>query len=653
MNLTTRIASAWRALTGQRGDPYAATYGHGSGGGFAGASISRLTASLSAWSASINADLDGSLVILRARARALAANSEFGKRFLGLVESNVVGRCHPKLQVRVMRPAGGNKPPGLSKSINDAVETHWQRWGRTADITGRHRDLSALLRTAVKGVARDGEALIRKVRDRKLPYGMALQLLEADRLDETYNLTLDNGHTVRQGVEMDSRGLAVAYYLKTRHPGENYAVTANTLERVPAGDLIHLFLPERAEQVRGVTWMHAVVIRASVIQRFEEAAVLAAEVGASKIAAISRSEDAGDATLTMADGTHDGTRGGIPQMKVEAGEMFELPPGYTLSSWNPEYPHANFESFLKACLRGVAAGLGVAAHNLTGDMTDVNYSSARIAELAEREVWMTLQEWLVGSAVQPIFEEWLATGLLLNQITFINDNAPLNADRYDQIRYASRFQGRRWEWVDPAKDANANATLLANQLTSRTRIAAEQGIEFDDILDELAQEADAIKAAGLTPEPATPAPEPTPAPVRADVALASAIDALGRAATREPVQTPAPVAPVHVSVALDAEHLREAAQGIHATLAAQGAELAAQIREDIQAMPIVIPAPVVNVAAPNVTVENRVEPTPVTLEASLPAPEIVVSLPARRQTVKVTKDEFGEITGSESIERDA
>jgi O-antigen chain-terminating methyltransferase len=46
-------------------------------------------------------------------------------------------------------------------------------------------------------------------------------------------------------------------------------------------------------------------------------------------------------------------------------------------------------------------------------------------------------------------------------------------------------------------------------------LAAEQGEEFDDILDELAQEAEAIKAAGLQPAPA-PAPAAAPKPAEAD-----------------------------------------------------------------------------------------------------------------------------------------
>lgn len=509
MKIVERLRAAWRGITGKRGDPYAATYGSGSGAasGFAGAQISRLTSSLANWSGSINADNDMALPILRSRARALAANNEHGKRFLSLVATNVVGRRNPKLQVRAMKDQRDpNKPTTLDKSANDTIEIHWERWGRTADLSGRHRSLYQLMRTIIKGVARDGEALVRIVRNRRLPYGMALQLLEADRLDDSINRRLDSGATVRQGVEIDATGRAVAYYVKTAHPGENYMTITAGVERVPAAEMLHLFLTERAEQVRGVTWFHAVILRGSIIHKFEESAVIAAHIGASKIAALERADDAPDAAAMMADGR---TSSGL-SMSVEAGEMFELPPGYKLNSWNPDYPHQNFESFLKACLRGLAAGFDVAAHNLTGDMTEVNYSSARIAELAERETWMALQDWFIESFCLPIYEEWLAGALLTGAVTFDISGKSLPADKLDKFRQASRFQGRRWSWVDPLKEADANEKQLNNKLTSRTRLAAEQGEEFDDILDELAQENAAIKAAGLQPPPAS-APKPPPA----------------------------------------------------------------------------------------------------------------------------------------------
>ena len=116
---------------------------------------------------------------------------------------------------------------------------------------------------------------------------------------------------------------------------------------------------------------------------------------------------------------------------------------------------------------------------------------------------------------------------------------------------------------------------------------------------------------------------------------------------------PAPSITVPVSVALDADHLQEAAARVHDTLAAQGKALADQIREDIQNMPIVIPAPVVNVAAPVVTVENRVEPAAVTLEATLPPAEITVTLPPRRTDTAIKYNANGDIVATTQIETDA
>lgn len=613
-----------------RRDPYAATYGTGGGHGFAGATVGRLTAGLASWSASINADLDGALTILRARSRNLAANNEHGRRFLSLVAANVVGRAHPKLQVRALRDqANPNKATTLDKPANDAIETHWDRWGRTCDITGRHMDFAHLLRTVMKSVARDGEALIRRVQNKRLPYGIALQLLEADRLDESFNLRLDNGNTVRQGVEIDGTGRAIAYYIRTAHPGEAYATVPNKIERVPAGEMIHLFLAERAEQVRGVPWMHAIILRAAQLHEFEESAVIAARIGASKIAALEHAEDAPDAIDQMADGKV----GGIPQMSIQAGEMFDLPPGTKLSSWNPEYPHANFESFLKACLRGLAAGLDVADHNLTGDMSGVNYSSARIAELSERETWMILQDWLIASLVRPVYQEWLAYSLLAGAITFDLTGKALPAERFEKFYNASRFQGRRWKWVDPAKEADANEKQLANQLTSRTRLAAEQGEEFDDILDELRAEADMIKAAGLAPveKPVAPSAPPPPAP---DPSMGKAMTLLmTRLAEPAAAAPPLIVSPPVVTIHQGDIHVAPAAVSV------EPAQVTVENRQEAQ-------------AAPTVTIHNHVEAGPVTLEATIQPADVSVTLPPRRQTTQVTTNDRGEITGSETLERD-
>lgn len=253
-----RFQRAWRAfrqaprLVGRRS--------------FSGAQMGRLALSLPGYSNSINADLDGSLAILRARARNLCANHEYGRRFLSMVAVNLIGAYGPTLQVRATNlPANPRQPPVLDKPANGAVETHWARFGKTCDVAGRST-LNQLLRVAVKAVARDGEALFRKVYDKRAPYGLQLQMLEADRLDEGLNKLLANGNMIRMGVEVDTTLRPVAYWLKTWHPGESYGGANRTdTERVPADQIYHLYVPERAEQVRGYTWMHAVLMRSSML----------------------------------------------------------------------------------------------------------------------------------------------------------------------------------------------------------------------------------------------------------------------------------------------------------------------------------------------------------------------------------------------------
>jgi lambda family phage portal protein len=166
-------------------------------------------------------------------------------------------------------------------------------------------------------------------------------------------------------------------------------------------------------------------------------------------------------------------------------------------------------------VRGLAVGLNVATHNLSGDMTEVNYSSARIAELAEREIWMELQEWLISSLLLPLYREWLASALLRGEIVFADSGKSLPVDKLQKFATAARFQARRWAWVDPLKDAQASALLIENGLASRTSIAASQGRELEDIVDELAQEEALFEAAGLDigEKPAAPAQQPAAEPL--------------------------------------------------------------------------------------------------------------------------------------------
>src|SRR5574343_143655 len=90
---------------------------------FAAATHDRLTASWVAGQRAINDELRGDLDALRARARDLAKNNDYARKFLRMVARNVVGASGFVLQARVQD--GPGKPDSLA---NAAIEAAWWRW---------------------------------------------------------------------------------------------------------------------------------------------------------------------------------------------------------------------------------------------------------------------------------------------------------------------------------------------------------------------------------------------------------------------------------------------------------------------------------------------------------------------------------------------
>ena len=112
-----------------------------------------------------------------------------------------------------------------------------------------------------------GEAIFRIVRQQfgesKVP--LALQVIESDLLDEEYSgATLAKTNEWRNGVEVDQWGKAVRYSIMSRHPGDAYYLTNQGKQKenllLPAKDIIHLYMPERPGQNRGVPWFHPVTV---------------------------------------------------------------------------------------------------------------------------------------------------------------------------------------------------------------------------------------------------------------------------------------------------------------------------------------------------------------------------------------------------------
>lgn len=337
---------------------------------FAAASLGRLTADFTTQNISPDSELVNDLRIMRARSRKLAKDNDYMRRYVGLIQKNVVGPSGFALTV-----VSARNNAGAAKMI----EGDFYRWAKPATATvTRSMSLVEFCNLVEATRAIDGECIARLVRPFSNDFGFAVQLIPTDCLDEDHNADLGGGRTIRLGVEKDEWGAPVAYHLRRRNPvdwlhgGENWG----KVDRIPASEIIHYFRPIFLGQSRGIPDLFSAIARLNMLGGYEEAELVASRVGAGKMG-----------FFKMENGEEwpgDGVDAeGHKLTDVAPGTFEQLPPGATVETFDPQHPNASFASFMKAMLQGVSCAADVSYHSLTGDLTSVNYSSARIGLLDE------------------------------------------------------------------------------------------------------------------------------------------------------------------------------------------------------------------------------------------------------------------------------
>jgi len=454
---------------------------------FHGANTGRLTGDWSSSPTPINLQVRHEFVTLIARVRDLARNNDYVRRWLSLVRSNVVGPSGVSIQSRV---PSRNKNGGIDDKASEAVEEAWTNWGRygVPDVTGKHSWVS-LQNTFITDVMRDGEALFRLNRAwNGNEFGFALKRLDVMALPIDYEREF-NGNQILMGVELNADDRPVAYHLlQQRASDRTYFHNGGVYERIPADQIIHAFLPEFAYQTRGVSPMTSAMLRLQMLGGYEEASVTKARMAASVMGFFTRSDEG------IGFGSQEGTNAdGSLVMGVEPGVFKELPAGVSLDTFDPNAPHEQYGEFVKATLRGIASGLGVSYNSLSNDLENVNFSSIRAGVLEDREAWKCLQQWMIDVFCRPIREEWTKIALI-NSAIKINGQAP----RSEPQRYMkASYQGRRWAWVDPLKDAKASQVLLNQRLTTRANLIRDMGLDPKEVWEELAEEEQLLEELGI------------------------------------------------------------------------------------------------------------------------------------------------------------
>lgn len=482
---------------------------------YAGARGGRLMFTASVGSA--NSELYSSLIALRSRSRALCRDNVYAKRARQLLIDNVIGKGMG-MQAQVT-----NRRGRLLDEINDPIEEAWCEWSQADTChTGGVLNFPDMERAIMGEVFEAGEAIVRIHRQ---PFGkgsipLSLELVEAERIADDYEIKAPSGARVTMGIEHDRFHRPIAYYIHTVHPHEMQAYTGqlpDQIERVPAEDIIHIKITERWPQVRGVPWMHAAITYLNQLGEFYESAVIAARIGADKAMMLRETEDGMLAETLGEDQVNDGEL----TWGSSKGEVDILPRGTEVVDWTPAYPEQNFDPFTRAIIRGIAAGIpGLYYSGLSQDYSQANYSSERSATLDTRGTWQSLQTWWIRIFRQPLHKQWLNAAMLARAIDGVDLlGYAANMRRYEEVK----FKPRGWSWVDPTKEVSAyKEAEKAGYITKSQIIAATNGgLDLEDVARERRRELDMLADMDIETDTTTPEPAAAPAPGAAPATAAN------------------------------------------------------------------------------------------------------------------------------------
>lgn len=438
---------------------------------------------------------------LRARSSELFETNLYAR---GIVRRLITNEINDGLKLQSMPEEQilGKKEDELA-DWTETVENRFQLWCDRPVLCDQAERLSF---GALQAVARmealvDGDVLVVLRQDPRtgLP---RVQLIKGSQV-QTPMGALAYGATIKHGVELDSSGRHVAFYI---------AQEDGTSKRLPAfGEKSGRRLAwlvygtdKRLDDVRGKPLLSLVLQSLKEIDRFRDAKQRAAVVAGSLAVFVQKNEDK-PGTLPMMGGA---VRRGTAVAEGAGGTPAE-PRTFRTAEWLPgtvvdelqhgEVPHAfqsnaateGFSDFEQAIVHAIAWCFEIPPEILTLEFSS-NYSASKAA-INEFAMYLNRMRADFGASFcQPIYVEWLIAEVTAKRVTAAGLlEAWRDAAQYDLFAawISSSWSGQIKPSVDPVKEAAGYAAKLELGAITYDQVSREtSGSKFTKNIKQQARE---------------------------------------------------------------------------------------------------------------------------------------------------------------------
>ncbi|NLF33176.1 MAG: phage portal protein [Planctomycetes bacterium] len=404
---------------------------------------------------------------LRERARYEVANNSYAKGIVLTLANDCVG-TGPRLQLLTD-----------DSQTNNTVEAAFADWSRAVNLAEK-------LRTMRMAKATDGETFAVLTANPLVdsPVALDVQLVEADRVASPVLSVFPSDDI--DGITLDAFGNPQTYTILRDHPGDMLAWKTR-YDRVPADAVVHWFRSDRPDQHRGVPEITPALPLFAQLRRYTLAVIAAAETAADF------------AAVLFTDSPANGEAQALEPMDVVSLEKrmaTVLPDGWRLGQVEAQQPTTSYAEFKREILNEIARCLNLPYNIAACNSSGYNYASGRLDHQTYFKAIRVEQAHLAETVLDRIFAAWVYEAMLTTEL------ASLRTMR--SVPHQWFFDGT--EHVDPAKEANAQATRLASNTTTLAAEYARQGKDWETELHQRAKERQLMEKLGLTAPQVTPEP---------------------------------------------------------------------------------------------------------------------------------------------------
>lgn len=390
--------------------------------------------------------------------RDMIRNTPLATRAQMVITNNVIG---DGIIPKIVAPT-----ETLTRNALEMTEAHLDTTAIDAD--GRS-NLYGLQRLIMNAVVESGEVLIRRRKRERadgLPLPFQIQVLEADYLDGMKDGQTPNGNMIIEGIEYDLIGRRVAYHLFDQHPGaQNFFGFRNRAysRRVPASEVIHVYRQDRPGQRRGVSWFAPVALNLQDLADHQDAKLVQQKIAACFAA-----------FRVNMDGEPSEDEDDFPNT-LKPGAILDMAPGEDIRFATPPSVQG-FDEFTRVVIRSVASGLGITYDALSGDLSNVNFSSARMGR-TEMDRNISSWQWLmmIPQFCQP-FAGWMVEAWMTQT----------GNPRVGQSKITWSPPHRML--VDPTREIPALREKVRAGFASRQGVIRDLGFDPERIMEEVQQD---------------------------------------------------------------------------------------------------------------------------------------------------------------------